>query len=82
VTYFDHVRCHGCKAMLDPDTLGPGRCPKCGVTLSLQDLFGLSAALSEEDEEGVTLDDLVAAPRAPAEPGSALEAMRALKKSG
>jgi hypothetical protein len=124
VPYFDHVRCHACKAMLDPENLGGGDgkglvCPRCGAALDLKDLFGLNAAFDEEEEGPVSLDDLVpsaskpkpaarapeppAAKKAPApgrkpasgtalvhqpsseedEPpagGSALEAMRALKK--
>lgn len=82
--YFDHVRCHACKAMLDPESLrtresGP-TCPKCGVTLSLTDLFGLSSAFAEEEEDPMSIDDLVSAPPAAAKPGNALEAMRSLKK--
>lgn len=71
MSYFDHVRCHACNAVLDPDTLGPGKCPRCGVTLSLTDLFGVSAAFSEDDEPHLTLDDLVSGPR-PSSPPAGL----------
>jgi hypothetical protein len=64
VSYFDHVRCHACKAMLAPESLGSvaGQglsCPKCGAALSLPDLFGLSDAFSEDEEQPMSLDDLV-----------------------
>jgi hypothetical protein len=97
VSYFDHVRCHSCRAAVSPDALGGNRegglvCPRCGVALNLQDLFGVADAFSEEEEGPVSLDDLVRGPpprrpsappgreEPPAEPGSALEAMRALKR--
>jgi hypothetical protein len=68
LSYFDHVRCHACKAMLDPETLAstPGQgltCPKCKAALSLTDLFGLADAFAEEEEGPVSLDDLVSGPR-------------------
>jgi hypothetical protein len=78
--------------MLDPESLGSRvglACPKCGAALSLKDLFGLSAAFSEEEGPDLTLDDLVGGPAKPskptpapatASPGTALEAMRSLKK--
>ena len=71
VSYFDHVRCHACKAMIDPESVGGSggkgmTCPRCGAALSLTDLFGLAAAFSEEEEENVSLDDLV--PGAPPPP--------------
>ena len=78
MSYFDHVRCHACKAMLDLESLAtvPGQgltCPKCKAALSLTDLFGLADAFAEEEEGPVSLDDLVSArpakpppPRAPA----------------
>jgi hypothetical protein len=62
VSYFDHVRCSACKAMLDPESLGsrPGQglsCPRCGAPLSLGDLFGLKDAFAEEEPEDLSLDD-------------------------
>ncbi len=62
MSYFDHVRCSHCQAMLDPESLGGGRgfaCPRCGEELALADLFGVAAAFSEEDEPQLTLDDAV-----------------------
>jgi hypothetical protein len=98
MTWFDHVRCHSCRAMLDPEALTARTgltCPQCGAALSLPDLFGVSAAFSEEEEPQVSLDDLVAGPRTPPpppapdprsspEPGpsTALAAMRKLMKKG
>jgi hypothetical protein len=80
VPYFDHVRCHACKAMLDPESLGGGGdgrgliCPRCGAALDLKDLFGLNAAFDEEEEGPVSLDDLVPRgskpPPAPSKPAS------------
>lgn len=74
MSYFDHVRCHSCRSVLDPESLGSpdgGRglvCPKCGVALALPDLFGLADAFADPDDEGpMSLDDLVpGAPRRPA----------------
>lgn len=65
MSYFDHVRCTACKAMLDPESLatvqGQGMsCPRCNAPLSLGDLFGLSAAYAEEESPDLSLDDLVA----------------------
>lgn len=95
MSYFDHVRCHSCRASISPDALGAGagglQCPRCGVALNLQDLFGVADAFSEEEEGPVSLDDLVSGPRPggaaprqeaspPAAPGSALEAIRALRR--
>jgi hypothetical protein len=70
VTYFDHVRCSACKAMIDPESLGsrPGQglsCPRCGAPLSLGDLFGLKDAFAEEDQEELSLDDAMSKMRAP-----------------
>lgn len=64
MSYFDHVRCHSCKAMLDPEKLGDVAnrgmtCPKCGTALKLTDLFGLMDAFAEEEVEDPDLDDLV-----------------------
>lgn len=80
MSYFDHVRCHACKAMLDPETLAstPGQgltCPRCKAALSLTDLFGLADAFAEEEEGPVSLDDLVSGPR-PAAPKPAPKAAR------
>lgn len=62
MSYFDHVRCNACKAMLDPESLGsvPGQglsCPRCGAALSLTDLFGIADAFSEEEGPEMSLDD-------------------------
>jgi hypothetical protein len=70
VTYFDHVRCSACKAMIDPESLAnkPGQglsCPRCGAPLSLGDLFGLKDAFSEEDQEELSLDDALSKMKAP-----------------
>jgi hypothetical protein len=70
VTYFDHVRCSACKAMLDPESLAnkPGQglsCPRCGAPLALGDLFGLKDAFAEEDQEDLSLDDVLSKMRAP-----------------
>lgn len=63
MSYFDHVKCSGCRAQLDPESLvaiqGTVRCPRCGGNISLTDLFGVRDAFSEEDEPQVTIDDLV-----------------------
>lgn len=61
MSYFDHVRCPHCNAMLNPESLG-GRgmeCPQCGGALELKDLFGLSAAFDEEAPPELSLDDLM-----------------------
>lgn len=61
--YFDHVKCHSCKAQLDPERIetveGRMVCPACGEDLGLTDLFGVKAAFMEEDGPQVTLEDLV-----------------------
>lgn len=61
MSYFDHVRCHACRASLDPDQIGKQgmTCPKCGTQLSLTDLFGVKASFAEEDLPDLGLDDLV-----------------------
>jgi len=61
MSYFDHVRCPSCNAMLKPESLG-GRgmaCPECGGPLELKDLFGLAAAFDEEGPPELSLDDLM-----------------------
>ena len=61
MSYFDHVKCPNCSAMLKPESLG-GRgmaCPQCGGALELKDLFGLSAAFDEEGPPDLSLDDLM-----------------------
>jgi len=61
MSYFDHVRCPHCNAMLKPESLG-GRgmaCPECGGALELKDLFGLSAAFDEDSPPELSLDDLM-----------------------
>lgn len=70
MTYFDHVRCSACKAMIDPESVAskPGQglsCPRCGAPLSMGDLFGLKDAFSEEDQEELSLDDVLSKMRAP-----------------
>jgi len=61
--YFDHVKCHSCKAQLDPERIetveGRMVCPACGNDLGLTDLFGVKAAFLEEDGPQMTLEDLV-----------------------
>lgn len=66
---FDHARCPGCNAIIDPERLKPGKngpaCPSCGETLATRDLFGLAANWAEAgDDDGnqLTLDDLVSGP--------------------
>lgn len=60
---FDHARCPGCEAILDPDRLKAGpkgpHCPRCDTPLGLVDLFGVSDAFAEEEQPQLTLDDLV-----------------------
>lgn len=64
MSYFDHVKCHHCGAMLDPDKLSAGMtCTRCGGELSLQDLFGVKDAFVGHDDGGgndLGLDDLLA----------------------
>lgn len=92
MSYFDHVRCTACKAMLDPENLAslPGQgmsCPECKAPLSPADLFGLADAFAEEESPDLSLDDLVAGARRPppapepaGPPPTALELMRRMKK--
>ena len=63
MSYFDHVRCHACRASLDPEQIGKQgmTCPKCGTALSLTDLFGVKASFAEDDLPDLGLDDLVGA---------------------
>lgn len=62
---FDHAKCPNpsCGAVLDPERLKAGPqgpvCPRCNTTLGMEDIFGVAAAFSEEDQEHLTLDDLV-----------------------
>lgn len=62
---FDHARCPSpsCRAMLDPERLKPGPngplCYYCGTPLSMEDIFGVTAAFAEEEEEQMSIDDLV-----------------------
>lgn len=65
MSYFDHVRCHACKSMLDPERLatvqGQGMsCPQCKAPLTLTDLFGLADAFAEDEAPDMTLEDLLA----------------------
>ncbi|MCB9687086.1 MAG: hypothetical protein H6738_16960 [Alphaproteobacteria bacterium] len=74
MSYFDHVRCNSCKAMLDPESLGgrPGEgltCPRCGAPLALTDLFGLKDSFAEEDEQEMSFEDLVSVQAGPAARG-------------
>lgn len=71
MSFFDHVRCPSCGAILDPESIipGPGQgptCPKCKSALSLTDLFGVADAFRDEDDPELSLDDLV--PDGPARP--------------
>jgi predicted RNA-binding Zn-ribbon protein involved in translation (DUF1610 family) len=64
MSYFDHVRCHSCRSMLDPEKIGgvggsQFSCPYCGVELKLRDLFGVKAAFSEDDQQDLSLEDLM-----------------------
>lgn len=60
---FDHAKCPGCGANLDPERLAAGprgpQCPRCQTPLSFVDLFGVADAFAEEDGEQMTIDDLV-----------------------
>ena len=58
--YIDHASCSSCGARFQPEAIGAsGRCPACGTTLGIKDLFGVADHLVEEGPEPVTLDDLV-----------------------
>jgi len=64
MSYFDHVRCPHCRAMLDPESIGGVqgrgmRCPRCNKPLQLTDLFGVADAFSEEEGASLSLDDAV-----------------------
>jgi hypothetical protein len=70
LSYFDHVRCSACKAMIDPEQVAsrPGQgisCPRCGAPLSMGDLFGLKDAFLEEEQEELSLDDAIGKMKAP-----------------
>lgn len=65
MSYFDSIRCHSCRAQIDPDSIG-GRsgfaCPSCGEKLNPGDLFGLADAfVGIDDDEGndLSLEDLM-----------------------
>lgn len=64
MSFFDTIRCHACRAQIDPDSIG-GRsgmkCPSCGTELNPADLFGLSDAfvgIDEDDGNDLSLEDL------------------------
>lgn len=60
--YIDHASCSSCGARFQPEAIGSsGRCPSCGTTLGVKDLFGVADHLVEEGPENVTLNDLVSA---------------------
>ena len=63
MSYFDHVRCPHCRAMIDPEKVGGQSrqmmCPRCNGQLSVVDLFGVGDAFVEEDEPSLTLEDAV-----------------------
>jgi hypothetical protein len=64
MSYFDHVRCPHCEAMLDPESIGGVqgrgmRCPRCNKPLQITDLFGIADAFSEEEGANLSLDDAV-----------------------
>lgn len=92
MSYFDTIRCHSCRAQIDPDSIG-GRdgfnCPRCGEALNPKDLFGLSDAfVGEGEDEGndVGLEDLMhsqaAEPVAPRASTRAAHAERQANPSG
>ncbi len=65
MSYFDTIRCHACRAPIDPDQLG-GRsgmaCPHCGTQLDPTDLFGLADAfvgIDEDEGNALSLDDVL-----------------------
>lgn len=66
--YVDHASCSSCGARFQPEAIGSGgRCPSCGTTLGIKDLFGVADHLVEDGPENVTFDDLVSGrPSAPA----------------
>ena len=64
MSFFDTIRCHACRAQIDPDSIG-GRsgmkCPSCGTELNPGDLFGLSDAfvgIDEDEGNDFSLEDL------------------------
>lgn len=63
MSYFDHVRCPSCKAHIDPEKVevhqGVAVCPSCGTQIGIKDMFGLKAAFDEDDDDNMTIDDLV-----------------------
>jgi len=63
MSYFDHVRCPSCNAHIDPERLdvreGVAVCPSCKSQIGLKDMFGLSAAFDEDDDDDMGIDDLV-----------------------
>lgn len=70
--YVDHASCSSCGARFQPEAIGSGgRCPSCGTTLGIKDLFGVADHLVEEGPENVSFDDLVSKPSAPSRPSAA-----------
>ena len=64
--YVDHASCSSCGARFQPEAIGSGgRCPSCGTTLGIKDLFGVADHLVEEAPENVSFDDLVSKPSGP-----------------
>ena len=64
--YVDHASCSSCGARFQPEAIGSGgRCPSCGTTLGIKDLFGVADHLVEETPENVSFDDLVSKPSGP-----------------
>ena len=63
--YFDQVRCPHCRNAFDPEKVTVSGqtlvCPGCGESLALTDLFGLSDAFSDPDDDQppLTLEDAV-----------------------
>lgn len=65
MSYFDSIRCHSCRAQIDPDAIG-GRsgfnCPNCGEQLNPGDLFGLKdsfVGIDEDEGNDLSLEDLM-----------------------
>ncbi len=63
MSYFDHVRCPACAAHINPEALkvveGASSCPSCNAQIGIRDLFGLKDAFEEDDDDNMTIDDLV-----------------------
>ncbi|MFT6144370.1 MAG: hypothetical protein ACJAZO_002566 [Myxococcota bacterium] len=63
MSYFDHVRCPSCKAHIDPEKVevleGVAVCPSCKAQIGITDMFGLKAAFDEDDDDTMSIDDLV-----------------------